>query len=138
MSQSEDIKQAIEELKAEIGPPRILIIDDDPNCVEFFKREMSGCEIVSCSTGEQGLKLLEQDQNFDAVVVDEKLPGMEGHEVVAEINQRWPTLSTALSSGAPIDPFLLGLSLPIPKPLRTEDLQRLLGLVRKWRNSINL
>lgn len=61
----------------------ILIIDDETRLLRslsfFFEDE--GHQVVTATNGEEGLHILEQGA-IDACVVDMRLPGMDGNEII--------------------------------------------------------
>jgi two-component system phosphate regulon response regulator PhoB len=63
---------------------RALIIDDEASisdlAVEYFK--LAGHEALSCPDGESALALLRGDARFDVIVLDKRLPGLSGVEVL--------------------------------------------------------
>ena len=65
---------------------KILLIDDDEWIRDslniFFEAE--GCRIVSVETAEEGLEALRK-QNFDIIITDYRLPGMDGIEFLKQI-----------------------------------------------------
>jgi two-component system response regulator AtoC len=68
---------------------KVLIVDDERNIRESLKKYLSLEQIdsVAAETGESALRCLEREA-FDAVVLDLKLPGISGQEVLAWINSR--------------------------------------------------
>ena len=70
--------------------PRILIIDDDPNCSELIDLmlQYSGTEyeITCAQTPEEGLRLA-ATQSFDLYLLDYRLPGVSGAEVCRTIRR---------------------------------------------------
>jgi two-component system nitrogen regulation response regulator NtrX len=66
--------------------PRILVIDDDAEIRKSFKMtlEYAGYEVVLAATGEEGVKLVENDAP-DLVFCDIKMPGMDGLEVLQKL-----------------------------------------------------
>lgn len=70
---------------------KILLIDDDKwirdSLSLFFESE--GCLLVACETGEEGLETL-RDQAYDIIIVDYKLPGMDGLEFLKRIEGAHP------------------------------------------------
>jgi two-component system response regulator AtoC len=68
---------------------RVLIVDDERNIRESLRKYLGLEQIDSAAaeTGESAIRSLEREA-FDAVVLDLKLPGMSGQEVLAWINSR--------------------------------------------------
>jgi DNA-binding NtrC family response regulator len=71
-----------------MSKPRVLIIEDDPDgCRSVAEAvEDAGCEAVTASTGEQGLREFQQGV-FDVVLSDLMLPGIDGLEVLDGIRK---------------------------------------------------
>lgn len=67
-------------------PQRIVIIDDNANDLAVTRRflERRGYEVVTALSGEEGLRLSEQNLP-DAIVVDYRMPVMDGFEVSRRI-----------------------------------------------------
>lgn len=65
---------------------KILVIEDETNQAILISEtlEKHGYEVCSVSNGEDGLKKLE-DTRFDLVVVDIRMPKMNGLETLANI-----------------------------------------------------
>jgi CheY-like chemotaxis protein len=75
---------------------KALIVDDFPFDVELTRRVLQTCtrdhEIVVVSDGEEALRELNKEQSFDVVLLDLKLPKVDGFEVLKEISSK-PFLS---------------------------------------------
>ncbi|MDR1596115.1 MAG: sigma-54 dependent transcriptional regulator [Treponema sp.] len=67
----------------------VLIVDDERNIRESLRKYLGLEQIDSAAveTGESAIRSLEREA-FDAVILDLKLPGMSGQEVLAWINSR--------------------------------------------------
>ncbi|MDP9475589.1 MAG: response regulator transcription factor [Actinomycetota bacterium] len=68
--------------------PRILIVEDDPAVRDVVEHSLSreGMETLAVGDGESALmRLREESEPFDLVVLDVMLPGMDGVEVCREI-----------------------------------------------------
>src|SRR5688572_1427513 len=65
---------------------RIVIIDDNANDLAVTRRflERQGYDAIPAQSGEEGLRLAEQLVP-DAIVVDYRMPGMDGFEVTRRI-----------------------------------------------------
>lgn len=75
---------------------KALIVDDLPFDVELTRRVLQACadehEIVVVSDGEEALRELNKSHDFDVVLLDLKLPKVDGFEVLKEISSK-PFLS---------------------------------------------
>ena len=70
--------------------PKILVVEDEPSIAEnvVFSLETDGFLPVLRDTGEAALKALEEDDNFELVVLDIGLPDKSGLEVCKEIRKK--------------------------------------------------
>jgi two-component system response regulator AtoC len=68
---------------------KVLIVDDERNIRESLKKYLSleHIDSTAAETGESAIRCLEREA-FDAVILDLKLPGMSGQDVLAWINSR--------------------------------------------------
>ena len=75
------------DLFSKIREMKILLIDDDEwirdSLSIFFEAE--GCRVLALETAEEGLSVV-QDQTFDLIMVDYKLPGLDGLEFLKRIH----------------------------------------------------
>lgn len=75
---------------------KTLIVDDFPFDVELTRRVLQSCaqdhDIVVVSDGAEALRELNRAQGFDVVLLDLKLPKVDGFEVLKEISSK-PFLS---------------------------------------------
>ncbi|HHE65269.1 MAG TPA: sigma-54-dependent Fis family transcriptional regulator [Bacteroidetes bacterium] len=79
---------------------KILIIDDEKNIrrtlTDILQDE--GYQVVSSENGEHGLSILSKEL-IDLVLLDVKLPGMDGIEVLEKIKESYPNLDVIMISG---------------------------------------
>ena len=79
------------DLFSKIREMKILLIDDDEwirdSLSIFFEAE--GCHVLALETAEEGLSAI-KDQAFDLIIVDYKLPGMDGLEFLKRIHNTQP------------------------------------------------
>ncbi len=68
---------------------KILLIDDDEWIRDslrlFFEAE--GCQLIALETAEEGLSTL-KDHTYDLLIVDYKLPGLDGLELLKRIHSK--------------------------------------------------
>ncbi|MEL6256664.1 MAG: response regulator, partial [Bacteroidota bacterium] len=85
-----DVNEAI--LLPEDSPSvRILVVDDEPINQQVLKNMLivRNFEIVSAMNGEEALRILEEDPNFDMVLLDVMMPRMSGYEVCRRIREKY-------------------------------------------------
>src|SRR6266436_1703914 len=80
--------------------PRILVIDDDAGIRESLKMtlEYDGYDVAGAATGQEGLALVEREAP-DLVLLDVKMPGMDGLEVLERLRNMNETLPVVVVSG---------------------------------------
>src|SRR5207342_140988 len=80
--------------------PRILVIDDESAIRDSLKMtlEYEGYEFIGAATGQEGLALAERDTP-DLVILDVKMPGMDGIEVLDRLRGINETLPIVVISG---------------------------------------
>jgi signal transduction histidine kinase/DNA-binding response OmpR family regulator/ABC-type amino acid transport substrate-binding protein len=66
---------------------RVLVVDDDPGVLIHFKKmaQHIGVSCDSAESGEEALKLMEQNGPYNLYFVDWKMPGMDGIELTKRI-----------------------------------------------------
>ena len=71
----------------------VLVVDDEHLVLNLISRflERLGCEVETCLNGADALVCLEQ-RSFDVLLLDVRMPGMNGVELFAHIRDRWPCL----------------------------------------------
>ncbi|MBI4869742.1 MAG: response regulator [Candidatus Wallbacteria bacterium] len=71
------------------SPKRILAVDDSPTFLHELASELQreGYEIVSARSGEEALELLAA-QSVDAILLDLRMPGLDGHEVCRRVKSQ--------------------------------------------------
>jgi DNA-binding NtrC family response regulator len=79
----------------------ILLVDDEVSFVETFSErlELRNLEISKAFNGEDALRALEENKNIEVVILDVKMPGMDGIETLAEIKKKFPLVEVIMLSG---------------------------------------
>ncbi|HET8747082.1 MAG TPA: response regulator [Ramlibacter sp.] len=81
---------------------RILIVDDEEVVRLSYMRILAGadCQVKAVWTWEQVAQAMEE-QAFDLVLLDLRMPGMDGLEVLRELKARWPDSEVIIITGYP-------------------------------------
>jgi two-component system, sensor histidine kinase and response regulator len=81
---------------------RILIVDDDPVLLdalsEALELRMDGVQVATCQSALMALDQI-ADTDYDAIVADIKMPGMDGLELLSKIRGMRPETPTILITG---------------------------------------
>jgi PAS domain S-box-containing protein len=79
---------------------RVLLVDDEENFRRAIARRLSkrGMLVEQAGTGEECLSILEKGP-VDVVVLDVKMPGMNGFEVLPQIKKEYPGTGVILLTG---------------------------------------
>jgi DNA-binding NtrC family response regulator len=120
---------------------KILVIDDEDivrlSCSRTLVPE--GYELKMAKNGLEGLKLLEEE-SFDLVLTDLKMPNMDGIEVLANIKEKWPATDVVIVTGyhtveTAVKAIKLGAFDYIEKPFTPDTLIATVSNVFKTRNT---
>ncbi|GAB4167968.1 MAG: sigma-54 dependent transcriptional regulator [Geothermobacteraceae bacterium] len=80
----------------------VLVCDDEPEIRGFLEEMLGsrGYQVDSFESGPALLKMLqeERDAQPDLVLVDVKMPGMDGMEVLRQVRSSWPRLPVVMMS----------------------------------------
>jgi DNA-binding NtrC family response regulator len=107
---------------------RVLVVDDEADFVETLVNRLRkrNLEVSGVASGEKALGLLDKEP-FDVVILDVKMPGMDGVDVLREIKRRWPLVEVIMLTGhASIESGIEGMKRGafdyIIKPMDIDDL----------------
>ena len=108
---------------------KLLIVDDEVEICDFLKSffEERDYEVVTANSGEAALEIVKKIRP-QVVLLDIKMPGMNGVRVLEEIKQKFPRIKvimvTAIETRDKIEECLrLGADNYITKPLSLEYLE---------------
>ena len=109
--------------------PFVMLVDDEVSFVEtLFKRLATrNIETITAFSAEEGLEKLEMNQNLDVIVLDVKMPGMDGLEMLKKIKAGFYRAEVIMLTGhATIESGITGMKLGaydfLTKPCDIEEL----------------
>lgn len=80
--------------------PRLLIVDDEipftTNLLKLLSRK--GYEVSAVNDGYSALRIVEE-QEFDVVILDQKMPGIDGVTTLKELKKKRPHLEVIMLTG---------------------------------------
>jgi len=111
------------------APRRLLVVDDEPivgqSCIRIFSKE--GYEVETCTDSREGLNRILQNNHYSAILLDMKMPGMDGIEFLNELRKTHPDIPVMVITGYASIPsaaaaMRLGASDYIPKPFTPDEI----------------
>ncbi len=90
---------------------KLLLVDDEERYLKTTKRlmEKKGYSVAVANSGPEALELL-QKQIIHVVILDVKMPGMDGNETLKLIKQLYPLVEVVMLTGhATVDSAIDGL-----------------------------
>jgi len=110
----------------------VLFVDDEARILSALQRSLrrEGYRILTAQTPAAALRLLDEEP-VDVVVSDQKMPGMSGLELLAEVVRRRPATRRLLITGWPEEipqeqVEALGIVALLPKPWDEQELRAIL------------
>src|SRR5215475_10047057 len=109
---------------------KLLVVDDEANIRQMMRLslEAAGYEVEESASGEDGLANFGSGHEHAAVLLDQKMPGMDGLETLRRLKQRLPEacviMVTAFASiDLAVDAMRLGATDFLRKPMTPEALR---------------
>jgi DNA-binding NtrC family response regulator len=116
----------------DMNPLRVLIVDDEEELVSALVERLNlrGFQAQGVTAGTEALDFLE-DRECDVVLLDMKMPGLGGLEVIRRIKDRDPDLQVVLLTGhgsvkSVEEGMALGAFDYLMKPVKIDSLIRVL------------
>ena len=109
--------------------PIVLLVDDEVPFVETMTKRLSkrDLSIITAFSGEEALEILSKNRNTDIVILDVKMPGMDGIETLKKIRNQFPLMEVIMLTGhATVESAIKGMKLGaldyLMKPCEIEQL----------------
>ena len=102
---------------------RVLIVDDEPDVLNLFATFFAslGHNVLTAENGCKALEAIDRDATVDAVLLDVMMPGIDGMNVLKDIQQREPhpavVMMTARADERIFEALRLGAVDYVLKPL---------------------
>jgi two-component system, NtrC family, sensor kinase len=84
----------------EAATPRVLLVDDEIDFLSSLAQrlELRGLPVLTASSGAEALEILDREPR-DVVVLDVRMPGMDGIETLRRIKDRHPQVQVVMLTG---------------------------------------
>ena len=111
---------------------KILVVDDEAIVRESIRDwlEDAGHQVATAESGEEALALV-KEQDFGVMVLDLRLPGMSGIDVLKKVKQLKPQIKSIIITAYPsvlsaVEVMKLGAIDYLIKPVAPDDLEKLI------------
>ena len=118
--------------------PRILLVDDEEKFrVPLAQRlNLRGYETADVDNGEDAIKLIRKHSDIDIVLLDRKMPGMDGEQTLKELKSFRPELQVIMltahgSMESAMETGRLDAYAYLEKPCELDDLVRVIEAARE-------
>jgi DNA-binding NtrC family response regulator len=94
--------------------PIVLLVDDEAPFVETMSKRLTKRQlcVLQALSGEDALQVLKEDDRVDVVILDVKMPGMDGIETLKEIRKEHPLVEVIMLTGhATVETSIEGMRL---------------------------
>lgn len=112
--------------------PTLLMVDDEARILTALRRTLrrEGYELLTAGTAAEAIRVLEE-RPVDLILSDQKMPGMSGLALLAEVARRQPTVARLLITGwteavPPEELKKLDVKALVPKPWEDAELKQVL------------
>ncbi len=108
--------------------PRILIVDDEEKFVDYLSKRLvnRNYDVTTSLSGEDAVEKI-RHYNFDVVILDVLMPGIDGIETLRQIKKMKPLIEVIMLTGhASVESGIEGMKLGaydyLMKPCETDEL----------------
>jgi DNA-binding NtrC family response regulator len=84
-----------------MGPTVVMLVDDEVPFVETMTKRLGvrDLTVLSAFGGAEALEKLEKEKHVDVVLLDVKMPGMDGIQTLREIKAKYPLVEVIMLTG---------------------------------------
>lgn len=81
--------------------PLVLLVDDEVPFVETMTKRLKKRDLVVnvAFSGQEALEILDKHRNTDVVILDVKMPGMDGIETLEKMKKSYPLTEVVMLTG---------------------------------------
>ena len=94
--------------------PFVMLVDDEVPFVETMAKRLNkrNFEVLQAFSGEECLEKLQNNQNLDVIILDVKMPGIDGLETLKRVKSEFPLIEVIMLTGhATIESGIRGMKL---------------------------
>jgi DNA-binding response OmpR family regulator len=94
-------KSALRKFREKSGKKVILVVEDEPALIQFYQYALEDdYDIFIASSGEEAFNALNTLDDIDLMLLDFKLPGISGMDVLNEMKRSFPSIPVMMVSAS--------------------------------------
>jgi len=108
---------------------KVLLVDDEREFATILTQRLTrrNYSVAFAHSGKDALAQLEEDKDIEVVILDIKMPGLDGIETLKLIREKWPLVELIMHTGhstlaSAINAIKLGAYDYLLKPIEIEEL----------------
>lgn len=116
---------------------KVLLVDDEEDFLQSLSQrlETRGLKVTGATRGEEAVDIVDQ-QDFDAIVLDLAMPGMDGLETLKKIREKHPEAEIIMLTGhasikSSVEAMKLGAEDYLEKPFEINELMEKINEAKK-------
>lgn len=84
-----------------MNAPFVLLVDDEEPFVETMTKRLTkrNLRVIMALSGQEALEKMDKNRNLDVVILDVKMPGMDGIEALGKIKKDFPLVEVIMLTG---------------------------------------
>ena len=84
-----------------MSKPYVMLVDDEADFIETMSKRLQKREfkVLTATDGKSALDLVSENRNLEVMILDVKMPGMDGLEVLAEMKKTYPLIEVIMLTG---------------------------------------
>jgi len=122
---------------------KVLVVDDEETVRILFQRilQAAGYDVATATNGKEALTVM-ADADIDVVLLDIKMPGLSGVDVLAKITTDWPDICVIMVTAVAdvrtaVEAMKLGAYDYITKPFdQNKVLLKIRGDIERWQEQL--
>lgn len=114
-----------------MSKPFVILVDDEVDFIDTMSKRLQkrDFKVLTATDGQQALEMVDSNRNLEVMILDVKMPGMDGIEVLEEMKKRYPLIEVIMLTGhatieSAIDGMKIGAFDYLMKPCDIEQLSQ--------------
>jgi two-component system, OmpR family, response regulator VicR len=97
-----------------MNKPFIVLVDDESEFIETMSKRLQKRElkVLTANSGEEAMEVVHKNPKLEVMILDVKMPGMDGLSVLQEMRKKYPLIEVIMLTGhATIESAIEGMKL---------------------------